>query len=631
MSNGTAVITREQGLLVWAGNRFDDRGFIYKKFPMNAVLTDDVKPSLAELDRFETASLTGGGLGIGLGGTAETVANLSKNLPKKIDGTSGAQNFIPGDCVEVVEGDLKHLTGIVKTVENDKIVILPKHKDINEPLEFVASELRKFFKAGDHVKVTTGTYEGDTGLIVRVEDDQCVLFSDISMHELKVRPKDLQLCREVAPGVDSTGQFRIFDFVEIDPQTVGVVVRIERDQLQVLNMHGKLVLVKPQALRSRNCPKSIVTYDGKGQSVSIGDTCRILDGPYKGQSGTVKYMFRGFVFLQSKLHLENGGAFTCRAKQLELVGTPRAAQLAENTQSFGQFSSLRSPSLQSPKPDHFGSSHQQNKPLPPGKSPAASVYGQQRGQRTDRRVIGQTVRITQGPYKNLVGIVKDATDTLARVELHAYPKVINVDRSRLEVNDAVQRGPGSTGYGMINTPAYGSQTPAYGMDGGKTPMYGAGDGGITPMYGLGGRTPMYGDAGGRTPMHDMGGGRTPAGAGGSSVWDPKHGNTPAQSVYSYTVLQCFVNVYFFIVSMTTTIILTMMITLAHLLHQTGQQVVYILVDILALQLRAYSALHHLLICLTLLAQLFHHRQLISPLIARLLQLHRHILAFLHQL
>ena len=37
---------------------------------------------------------------------------------------------------------------------------------------------------GDHVKVIGGRYEGDTGLIVRVEENLVVLFSDLTMHEV---------------------------------------------------------------------------------------------------------------------------------------------------------------------------------------------------------------------------------------------------------------------------------------------------------------------------------------------------------------------------------------------------------------------------------------------------------------
>ena len=36
------------------------------------------------------------------------------------------------------------------------------------------------------MKVIGGRYEGDTGLIVRVEDNMIVLFSDLSMHEVRI-------------------------------------------------------------------------------------------------------------------------------------------------------------------------------------------------------------------------------------------------------------------------------------------------------------------------------------------------------------------------------------------------------------------------------------------------------------
>ena len=55
---------------------------------------------------------------------------------------------------------------------------------LQDPLEFPAHELMKFFKEGDHVKVIKGKYEGDTGLIVRVEEDFIVLFSDLTFHEV---------------------------------------------------------------------------------------------------------------------------------------------------------------------------------------------------------------------------------------------------------------------------------------------------------------------------------------------------------------------------------------------------------------------------------------------------------------
>ena len=45
-------------------------------------------------------------------------------------------------------------------------------------------ELRKFFKVGDHVKVVAGRYEGDTGMVVKMESSLAIVFSDLTMSEV---------------------------------------------------------------------------------------------------------------------------------------------------------------------------------------------------------------------------------------------------------------------------------------------------------------------------------------------------------------------------------------------------------------------------------------------------------------
>ena len=96
------------------------------------------------------------------------------------------QNLAVGDNVEVVEGDLMHLQGRILKIENGRVTMMPKHEDLKEPLEFPLRELAKSFKEGDHVKVISGTHEGDTGLIVRVDENVIILLSDLSRNEVGV-------------------------------------------------------------------------------------------------------------------------------------------------------------------------------------------------------------------------------------------------------------------------------------------------------------------------------------------------------------------------------------------------------------------------------------------------------------
>ena len=68
---------------------------------------------------------------------------------------------------------------------------------------------------------------------------------------MKIRPRDARLCADVSTGIDSLGRFRFHDLVQLDQQTVGVIVRIEKEALEVLNMHGKVVRIKPQVSKQK--------------------------------------------------------------------------------------------------------------------------------------------------------------------------------------------------------------------------------------------------------------------------------------------------------------------------------------------------------------------------------------------
>ncbi|XP_062504136.1 transcription elongation factor SPT5-like [Corticium candelabrum] len=479
-------ITKERDYWVFEGNRYKN-GFMYKPMAMSALVTEGVKPSLSELEKFQA--------------TPETAVNDLYSSSKS--GGSMRSLLTPGDTVIVGEGELINLQGTVMKMEGNIVTIIPNHEDLKDPLEFPAHELKKHFKLGDHVKVIMGQNEGDTGLIVRIENNLAVLVSDLTLHELKVRPRDLQLCSERSSGVDSSGHFQFGDLVQLDQQTVGVIVRIEHESFVVLNMHGKVLNVRQQAVNKKNT-RNAVALDSEQNNIQAKDVVKVTDGPHAGRQGEIRHIYRNWAFLQSKSMIENGGIFAVKTRHVALAGGSRAPS---STPAFV----AKSPRISSPAHPSSGG----------GRGRVARGRG-----RRDHEIIGQTVRISQGPYKGYIGIVKDATESTARVELHTKCQTISVDRTRLvTIGDqrktglvsAYQRTP------MYNlgsqTPMYGSQTPMYGAGGGRTPMYGS----QTPTQAEGGRTPHYGS---QTPVHDPS--RTPShyGVSGSNAWDPREPNTP---------------------------------------------------------------------------------------------------------
>lgn len=118
--------------------------------------------------------------------------------------------------MEVANGELVHLTGVIIGIDGEKIRMMPNHEDLKEPIEFTASELKKHFKIGEHVKVIGGRNEGETGLIVYVQENTATILSDLTMDEISVFQRHLQLCQATATGVDSLGHFEWGDLVQIE-------------------------------------------------------------------------------------------------------------------------------------------------------------------------------------------------------------------------------------------------------------------------------------------------------------------------------------------------------------------------------------------------------------------------------
>ena len=140
----------------------------------------------------------------------------------------------------------------------------------------------------------------------------------------------------------------------------------------------------------------------------------------QGKQGEIRHVYRGNVFIQARQVVENAGIIVCKAKHIELAGgTSNAANLV------GKFIP-QSPRLSSPAPHRTGGGARGG-----GRGRGGRGMGRGRGAGRDMSVIGKTVRIVMGPYKGYVGIVKDATEDTARVELHTTCTTISVDRSRL--------------------------------------------------------------------------------------------------------------------------------------------------------------------------------------------------------
>ncbi|KAL9107822.1 MAG: hypothetical protein Q9227_007337 [Pyrenula ochraceoflavens] len=476
------------------GNTYEE-GFLIKELKIQNVITKDVNPKLDEVTRFTR-------------GAADGTENLDlESLAQSLKNSTNADSYLPGDYVEVYQGEQRGVVGKTVSVQGEIVTLEVSEGDLaGQTIDVPVKGLRKRFKAGDHVKVIGGSrWRDEVGTVVRIKDDRVTLLSDMSMQEITVFSKDL---REAADtGVDGAlGKFDVHDLVQLDAATVACIIKVDRESMRVLDQNSSVRSVLPSQVTNKiEHRRDAIATDRNGSEIRYGDTVREMVGENK--RGSVLHIHRSFLFVHDRTQAENSGLFVVRSTNVATV----AAKGGRMTSS---------PDLSKLNPALSKPANGTNGAMAPPKT-----FGRD-------RTIGKTVKITKGPYKGLLGIVKDTTDTVARVELHSKNRLVSVDKSIVSVKDPITgqtmdlsrfggRGPGATG--ANRTPYHGGATPS------RVPAWDSGAGGRTPMAADGGRTPAWGASTARTPAWS--GGSTNGGGFGASSRTPSWKPSGSQTAY----------------------------------------------------------------------------------------------------
>ena len=159
-----------------------------------------------------------------------------------------------------------------------------------------------------------------------------------------------------------------------------------------------------------------VATDRNGSEIRNDDTVREIGG--EGKQGVIIHIYRSFLFVYNREQADNSGTSVLRATNVTTVAA-KGGRVAQA--SNGPDLTKMNPALQ--KNGMNGANGANG--MPPPKS-----FGRD-------RALGQTVTIRKGAYKGLLGIVKDTTDTEARVELHTKSKTVTVPKDVLSFKEYV--------------------------------------------------------------------------------------------------------------------------------------------------------------------------------------------------
>lgn len=427
-------------------------GYCEKEVKIQTLITKDVNPTLEEVTRFAS-------------GAEDGTENLDLNaLAASLKASTANASYLPGDVIEVYEGEQKGVVGKAVSVQGDIVTMAVSEGDLKgQTIEVPTKGLRKRFREGDHVKVIGGSrFRDEVGMVVKISEDRVTLLSDQGNTEITVFSKDLREASDSGGG-GSLGKYELYDLVQLDPSTVACVIKVDRESLVVLDQNSQTRTVMPSQISNKlDRRRHAVATDRNGSEIRLDDVVKEHGG--EGRSGKILHIHRAFLFCRSDTSTENSGVFVTRT-----------ASVATVSAKGGRIAPSNVPDLNSMNP-----AMKRNPPAPGDMAPPKTFARD--------RSIGQTVTIRRGPYKGLLGIVKETTDTNARVELHTKNKTVNVPKDALGFKDKIS--------GQSIDP---NSRGGFGGRGGFGPRGRGGFGGPTP-----------GEGGGRTPMPAGGVERTPA-------------------------------------------------------------------------------------------------------------------------
>ena len=468
-------------------------GYVLRRVPLRSLYVDNVAPTLAEFQAYTRSSASENPEDGSSMSTADAMSSaLASSLSLGPKGSHGLEapraKLHKSDKIQVTAGELKSLTGTVLSVDGESVTITADDLNFSEPITLLRANVAKHFQIGDHVRVVNGIRQGETGHVVHIDDIYAHVYSDISRKELKVFIKDIRLASSTAAAAENDTPFEVFDLVELNPTTVGVVINITGSMLRILNQSGIVVNLTKSDVTKKQFRRPMI-LDSAGNSVAVRDIVRVLDGPHQGKQGTVKHIFRAHIFAHSQSVVENGGMFTVRGRNCALVGGSATGAGGAQT------------------------------------GPAANTF-KPRGRRRRDELLYKQVVIKTGPNKGYLGTVSSVTDVNVRVQLNSKNKCVSVPRSAVaRVDDQGQElgaggmGAYTTSPGLGNFFGMGSTTITPDRD-----MWSASQAPKTPMMSFGNmpQTPMrpsnddgglaqggWGGAGGTALPADAASGQTP--------------------------------------------------------------------------------------------------------------------------
>ena len=328
-----------------------------------------------------------------------------------------------GDSIRFVTGEFLGITGTVISQEGNKIIAKLDLKDTPGEYEFQADMVTLNYKPGEIVYVKSGPNKGRNGIIIKyLDDNNFAVYDEITQTRFNAKNTDLILGKDMKISDDENSMFKIGDLVKIkNSNIICYIIESTKFILKVITTRNEVKKISFREVEKININKRTTNIDGKGNPIAPENVVKVINGPNKGNKGTIKCISKKNVFLHNNDFVRTNGIFCEIKENLELLGSEL---LAENSEK-GKVNQRRVPN-------------------------------------DIKDLLGKTVHIIEGSWKGYNGILIDANDRSVKVELSAKQKTIQLPFSYIKDGDI---NSAKDNEGLSGTPnSLSMKTPAYYMN-----------------------------------------------------------------------------------------------------------------------------------------------------------------------
>lgn len=362
--------------------------FAYKLYKIRDIQSNDVNPAPDETKKFLDCFTNQTPF-------EDNISNFKANMMSSL-GSSLYSSFQVDDVVRVRTGyEFEGLQVKVLKIEGNDITVLPTNEEMSDQtLILERDSLEKFFKEGDRVKILNGTHQGETGQVLSVDEKKGTanILIDSLQYAVDAHLAQLTLTKDVNAGQKTIGQYIVGDFIRLTDSSNGVIWRIENKTIYVLLSTGE-----SRAITLDNINQKIrdqYARDSAGKPINVGDRVFIESKDQRRIRAEVKHILPQYVFLYCESVREHTGIMVAEPREcsvINAIGGHNQSMLPQQRLTMGPSRAMRRDDL-----------------------------------------VGKTVMITQGPFKNQLADIKEATKTSFRVALHNSGKMVHLDPTQEE-------------------------------------------------------------------------------------------------------------------------------------------------------------------------------------------------------